>query len=166
MTQDGTNADPLEPGLPEDEQFADELLDHKQSHRVTFGPLAFFTGFFVTIAAFSLTLMLISIAGGTFSWRQVWSTFGMAFVVLLYAAGIGLIIGAPIAFLLGLALRPVRRQWVHVLVFFVVITLVAWLIFSVMYGGAAWETLLLAALIGLCAAIGRASVWKLVTVYD
>jgi hypothetical protein len=51
-------------------------------------------------------------------------------------------------------------------VFFVVITMVAWLIFSVMYGGAAWETLLLAALIGLCAAIGRASVWKLVTVYD
>lgn len=153
--------------LETDEEFADELLGaHNPRHRVTFGPLAFFTGFLSAIATFSLAVILISVLGGTFSWRQVLPTFGMAIVVLLYAGAIGLVVGAPIAFLLGLALRPVRNQGLHVLAFFVVISSVAWLIFSAMYGGAAWETVWLSCLIGACAAVGRASVWKLVDVYD
>jgi hypothetical protein len=153
--------------MAQDEHFADELLGAPNPrHRVTFGPLAFFTGFLATIVTFSVAVMLISAIGGTFNWRQVWPSFGMAFVVLLYAGAIGLVVGAPIAFLLGLALRPVRNQALHVLAFFLVITAVAWLIFSVMYGGAALETVWLAGLIGLCAAVGRAAVCKLMDVYD
>ncbi|EMY32470.1 hypothetical protein D477_019953, partial [Arthrobacter crystallopoietes BAB-32] len=155
------------PPADPDEEFADELLGARNPrHKVTFGPLAFFAGFLATIATFSLAVMMISVIGGTFSWRHVWPTFGMAVVVLLYAGAIGLVIGAPIAFLLGLALRPVRNQGLHVLAFFIVITAVAWLIFSVMYGGAALETLWLAGLIGACAAVGRAAVWKLMDVRD
>jgi hypothetical protein len=144
----------------------DDFEDHNPRHKVLFGPGAFAVGFLTTVAAFSLAVLVISMAGSPYGGLHLSSTVFMGLVVFLYSAAIGLVIGAPIAFALGLLLRPVRAQWLHVLAFFVVVGLAAWLIFLALYGGDPLETLWFAAMVGLCAAVGRASVWKMVTVRD
>lgn len=151
---------------PDDDGFGefDDFEDHNPRHRVLFGPGAFTVGFLTTVAAFSIGVLIISLAGHPLGGLHVSSTVFMALVVFFYAAAIGLVFGAPLAFALGMLLRPVRAQWLHVLAFFVVVGLAAWLIFRTLYGGDPLETLWFGAMVGLCAAIGRAAVWKMVTV--
>jgi hypothetical protein len=142
----------------------DDFGNHNPRHKVIFGPGAFAVGFLTTVAVFSVAVLAISLTGSPYGQLHLSSTVFMGLVVFLYAAAIGLVIGAPIAFALGILLRPVRAQWLHVLAFFVVVGLAAWLIFLLLYGGDPLETLWFAVMMGLCAAIGRASVWRMVTV--
>jgi hypothetical protein len=62
--------------------------------------------------AFSLLVTIIDAPASPTS--VAWSFWG---VVLLFSFFIDMLIGAPAALVLGLLLRPVRRQWIHVLVF-------------------------------------------------
>jgi hypothetical protein len=142
----------------------DDFEDHNPRHKVIFGPGAFAVGFLTAVAAFTVAVLAISLAGTPYTRLHLSSTVFMAMVIFLYAAAIGLVVGAPLAFALGMLLRPVRSQWLHVLAFFVVAGLAAWAIFLALYGGDPLETLWFAAMMGLCAAIGRAAVWRMVTV--
>ncbi|NKX52876.1 hypothetical protein HER39_20325, partial [Arthrobacter deserti] len=133
----GAAGGPAEPGGPGTGVFGDfdDFEDHNPRHRVIFGPGAFAVGFLATVATISVAVLAISLAGSPYRGPHLSSTVFMAFVVFLYAGAIGLVIGAPLAFALGLLLRPVRAQWLHVLAFFLVLGLAAWLIFLALYGG-------------------------------
>ncbi|MCG2622816.1 hypothetical protein LVY72_12985 [Arthrobacter sp. I2-34] len=156
--------EPQEPDDGFDVEEFDDFLDPNPRHRVIFGPGAFAVGFLSTAAVFSVAVLAISLVGSPYGELHLSSTVFMGLVVFLYVAAIGLVLGAPIAFALGMLLRPVRAQWLHVLAFFVVVGLAAWLIFLLLYGGDPLETVWFAVMVGLCAAIGRASVWRMVTV--
>jgi hypothetical protein len=142
----------------------DDFEDNNPRHRVTFGFGAFVVGFLVAVSVFALGALLLTLAGGPLSWHQFASAALLALVVGLYAGGIGLVIGAPIAFVLGMLLRPVANQWLHVLAFFAVMTAASFLILVSLSSGDPLGTLELAALIGLAAAIGRFSVWRMVDI--
>lgn len=142
----------------------DEFERSNPRHRVTFGFGAFVVGFLVAISVFALGALFLALLGGPLSWAQLVSASLLALVVGLYAGGVGLVIGAPIAFVLGLLLRPVANQWLHVLAFFLVMTTVSFLILVSLSSGDPLGTLELAALIGLAAAVGRFSVWRMMDI--
>ena len=71
------------------------------------------SGFLVAISVFALGALFLALLGGPLSWTQLVSASLLALVVGLYAGGVGLVIGAPIAFVLGLLLRPVANQWLR-----------------------------------------------------
>ncbi|MEV7647043.1 hypothetical protein [Arthrobacter sp. NPDC089319] len=134
-------------------------------HRVTFGFGAFVVGFLVAVSVFALGALLLTLVGGPVNGHQLASAALLALVVGLYAGGVGLVVGAPIAFVLGLLLRPVANQWLHVLAFFLVMTTASFLILVSLSSGDPFGTLELAALIGIAAAIGRFSVWKMMDIH-
>ncbi|MDP9936050.1 hypothetical protein J2T11_002409 [Paenarthrobacter nicotinovorans] len=71
-------------------------------------------------------------------------------------------VGAGVGSLLGLALRRVRNQWVHVAAFFAVPLLVC-----VPVGGLSQDgSVLLALSVAVAGGVGRLSIWKLVRVND
>jgi hypothetical protein len=142
----------------------DEFKNNNPRHRVTFGFGAFVVGFLVAISVFAMGALLLALLGGPLTWTQLVSAALLALVVGLYAGGVGLVIGVPIAFVLGLLLRPVANQWLHVLAFFAVMTTASFLILISLSSGDPLGTLELAALIGLTAAIGRLSVWKMMDI--
>ena len=76
------------------------------------------------------------------------------------------LLGAPFALALSLLLRPVQRQWIHVLVFAVGIGGFTWAVFA----GLAPETgalpAVFAAIAGTAAGLGRAAVIPDVEIHD
>jgi hypothetical protein len=142
----------------------DEFERNNPRHRVTFGFGAFVVGFLVAIFVFTLGALLLTLVGGPVNGHQLASAALLALVVGLYAGGVGLVVGVPIAFVLGLLLRRVANQWLHVLAFFLVMTAASFLILVSLSSGDPIGTLELAALIGLAAAIGRLSVWKMMDI--
>ncbi|WP_299169994.1 hypothetical protein [uncultured Arthrobacter sp.] len=127
------------------------------ARRVTFGPFALLAGAGIT------HLLLATAAGVGFGWSMPWETF--SFIALAAILGIPItVVGCGVALVLGLALRPVASQALHVAAFFGVFALLSALI-TLMVGGGGLEALVTGAVVGTAAAIGRASVWKLVTVY-
>ncbi|QSZ47686.1 hypothetical protein [Arthrobacter sp. D5-1] len=71
-------------------------------------------------------------------------------------------IGAAVGFLLGLALRRLRNQWLHVAAFFA-----GGLLMCAPFGGlSATGPLLFSSSIALAAGIGRLAAWKLVRIND
>lgn len=127
------------------------------ARRVTFGPFALLVGAGVT------HLLLATAVGMSFGSSMPWETF--SFVALAAILGIPItLVGCGVALVLGLALRPVANQALHVAAFFGVFALLSTLI-TLMAGGGGLEALVTGAVVGTAAATGRASVWKLVTVY-
>lgn len=131
-----------------------------RDHYVTFNPTAFALGYAVSC------LLLGIIATAVIGWgtsRDVWGYAWTVVVVAFYAAGLGLFTALPVALALGFLLRPVRSQWLHVLAFFLVPTAIAWLLIGLVVRSVA-VPLLMALAIGVCAAAGRAAVWRLMRV--
>lgn len=127
------------------------------ARRVTFGPLALLTGTGVT------HLLLATAVGVSFGWSTPWVTF--SFVMLAAIMGIPFsVFGCGVALVLGLALRPVANQALHVAAFFGVFALLSALI-TLLADGGGLGALAIGAATGAAAASGRASVWKLVTVH-
>ncbi|NUT70988.1 hypothetical protein [Pseudarthrobacter sp. C4D7] len=88
----------------------------------------------------------------------------LALMVLMYGYGIAFAAGVPLAWILGLLLRPVRNQWIHVAAFFIVPTLCFWALGSTLGFGWSIEALGLWSTVGLAAAVGRLAVWRDVAV--
>lgn len=128
--------------------------------RVTFGPIAFFTGYAIACLLVG-TLATVGIGWGTS--RDVGGYLWTIIIAAFYAAGIGLLTAAPVGLVLGLALRKVPNQWLHVLAFFVVPALLAWIIIGLV-AGSVGVPLLMALAIGVSAAVGRLAVWRLMDI--
>ncbi|WP_404321106.1 hypothetical protein [Arthrobacter luteolus] len=128
--------------------------------RVTFGPVAFVTGYAI---ACLLVAVMATVAIGWGTSRDFWGYLWIIVIAAFYAAGIGLPTAAPVGLVLGLMLRGVPNQWLHVLAFFLVPTLLAWLVIGLI-AGSIGVPLLMALAIGMSAAAGRLAVWRLMDV--
>lgn len=125
--------------------------------RVRPGPAAVALGY--TVACLVLAVIATLVIGWGAArdfWGYVWAVVVAAF----YAAGLGLFTALPLVLALGWALRRVLNQGIHVLVFFLVPTLLGWLIIGLSVHSVV-VPLLMGAAIGLSLAAGRASIWKL-----
>lgn len=130
------------------------------SYYVTFNPTAFALGY--AVACLLLGIIATAVIGWGTS-RDVWGYAWTVVVVAFYAAGLGLFTALPVALALGFVLRTVRSQWLHLLAFFLVPTAVAWLVIGLVVRSVT-VPLLMALAIGVCAAAGRAAVWRLMKV--
>ena len=113
--------------------------------RVTFGPAAFLLGAALTVFVFGLP-------------------FGPP--GYLFSIGAALLLGMPLALLVGMLLRPVRNQWIHILATggAGIVTGMVTLLFLV---GTRWYSMWgLALWAGFCAALGRSAVVQIVKVHD
>lgn len=128
--------------------------------RVTFGPVAFVTGYAI---ACLLVAVMATVAIGWGTSRDFWGYLWVIVIAAFYAAGMGLPTAAPVGLVLGLMLRGVPNQWLHVLAFFLVPTLLAWLVIGLI-AGSIGVPLLMALAIGMSAAAGRLAVWRLMDV--
>ncbi|WP_104167066.1 hypothetical protein [Arthrobacter sp. SX1312] len=125
-------------------------------HRVTFGIGAVAVGFLVGLSTLALAFAL--------SWGP--DAPGVFLLALWYGVGVGVITGLPLGIVLGLLLRPVANQWVHIGVFFAGFTLVSFVIITLLSPSRVLlESLPIALIIGGAGALARASVWKLVHVH-
>ena len=128
--------------------------------RVTFGPTAFVTGYAI---ACLLVALIATVAIGWGTSRDFWAYLWIIVIAAFYAAGIGLVTAAPVGLALGLLLRDVPNQWLHVLAFFLVPTILAWAVIGFI-AGSIGVPLLMALAIGVAAATGRLAVWRLMDV--
>ena len=128
--------------------------------RVTFGPTAFVTGYAI---ACLLVALIATVAIGWGTSRDFWGYLWIIVIAAFYAAGIGLVTAAPVGLALGLLLRDVPNQWLHVLAFFLVPTLLAWTVIGLI-AGSIGVPLLMALAIGISSAAGRLAVWRLMDV--
>ncbi|WP_146069612.1 hypothetical protein [Arthrobacter sp. B0490] len=121
--------------------------------RVTFGPGAVAVGFLV-----GLTVLALAFAS---SWgAEAPRVFLLA---LWYGVGIGLVTGLPLGIVLGLLLRPVSNQWIHVAIFFVGFAMTAFLVTALLSPSTLpRDSLPTALVIGGAAAMARASIWRMV----
>jgi hypothetical protein len=128
-------------------------------HLVVLEAFAFIKGWFISVTLWVAGLGIIVLAqelgspepaeGGGNHW------LGLALLVLMYGYGIALVFAAPLAWVLGYLLRPVRNQWIHVAVFVAVPTLVFWTLGGMLGFGWTVENLGLWATVGAAAAFGR-----------
>ncbi|WP_043443176.1 hypothetical protein [Arthrobacter sp. L77] len=126
-------------------------------HRVTFGIGAVAVGFLVGLTTLALAFAL--------SWGP--DAPGVFLLALWYGVGVGVITGLPLGVVLGLLLRPVANQWIHVGVFFAVFTLASFAVITLLSPSRVLlESLPIALVIGGAGALARASVWKLVRVQE
>ncbi|WP_312182274.1 hypothetical protein [Arthrobacter sp.] len=144
-------------GAPKDRAPGEHL---SLAPRVTFGPIAFVTGY-VIACVLAAVIAVVVIGWGTS--RDFWGYLWIVVIAAFYAGGIGLITAAPVGLALGLLLRNVPNQWLHVLAFFLVPTLLAWLVIGLI-AGSVGVPLLMALAIGCSAAIGRLAVWPLMDI--
>lgn len=129
------------------------------SHRVVLDAYAFIKGWLIATSLWVGVLLFAvaayfggpAVQNGTDA-GHVWGLLGMT---VLYGFGVALVFAAPLAWVLAYLLRPVRKQQVHVVAFFVVPTLAFWLVGSVVAFG--WEPVMLLpwATVGAASAIAR-----------
>lgn len=125
--------------------------------RVRLGLYAFIKAWVVTFGVWFIISLLVALVD------SLTSPYSIALSIwagtLFFSFFIAVLIGTPIAMVLESALRPVRQQWIHVLVFggsFAVLTFViTWLLISGPFWGLPSG---LAIVVGGATAIGRASV--------
>jgi hypothetical protein len=112
---------------------------------VIFGPAAFLLGAALTVFVFGLP-------------------FGPPGYV--FSIGAALLLGMPLALLVGMLLRSVRNQWIHILAIggAGIVTGMVTLLFLV---GTRWYSIWgLVLWTGFCAALGRSAVVQIVEVHD
>ena len=133
-------------------------------HLAVLGRYAFFKGWLVAFGSwfvFSLTVSIIDTVLSPAS--AALSLWGLVLMGSFFFASL---LGAPFALVLSLLLRPVRRQWIHVLVFVGGIGGFTWAVFA----GLAPETgalpAVFAAIAGTAAGLGRAAVIPDVEIHD
>ncbi|MGN8132487.1 hypothetical protein [Paenarthrobacter sp. 22069] len=84
----------------------------------------------------------------------------LALMIGTYGYTAALFLGLPLGWLLGLLLRPIRNQWIHIGAFFIVPTFAFWALGSLFGFGWTLEALGLWATVGLASAFGRLAVWN------
>lgn len=128
----------------------------RTGRRVLPGPLAAALGYAVAC------LVLASIATVAVGWgtaRDFWGYVWTIIVAAFYAAGLGLFTALPVALVLAWSLRRILNQGFHILAFFLVPALLAWLIIGLSVQAVA-VPLLMGTAVGLSMAIGRAVIWR------
>lgn len=134
--------------------------------RVTFGPFALIKGTLISFALFALGSLVFAltsrsadpVTGGEYSETN---PLGIWFMAVAGAFAATLFVVIPLAVGLGLLLRPVARQSLHIMAFFLVFGLLAMAPFIATFERGDTGTVLLIGLIaGSLAAIGRLSVIK------
>lgn len=140
------------------------VSDTSGRHLVVLEAFAFIKGWFIAVTLWVAGLCVIFVAqelgspalseGGANHW------LGLALLILMYAYGVALVFAAPLAWLLGYLLRPVRNQWIHVAAFFAVPTLLFLTLGGVLGFGWTLENLGFWATVGAAAALGRWAVRK------
>lgn len=133
----------------------------RTDRRVLPGPLAAALGYAVACLVLA-TIATVAVGWGTARdfWGYVWTVVVAAF----YAAGLGLFTALPVALVLGWSLRRVLNQGIHVLAFFLVPALLAWLVIGLSVQSV-MVPLLMGTAIGLSMAAGRAAIWRLARAY-
>lgn len=132
-----------------------------QRPRIVLGNLALIKGWFVATALWLglVTVVYLLASLDPFATRSEQASdinaLGFWLTLMIWGGAGALLLGGPLAVVLGLLLRPVRRQWIHVAVFFAapVAILWAWTGFSTDLPVVAWILS-----IGAAAALGRFSV--------
>ena len=122
------------------------------------GPLASALGYAVAC------LVLAAIATLAVGWgtsRDFWGYVWTVIVAAFYAAGLGLFTALPVALVLGWALRRVPQQGIHILAFFLIPLLLAWLVIGLSVH-AVVVPLLMGTAVGVSMAAGRAVIWRFV----
>ncbi|RJT79906.1 hypothetical protein D6T63_08315 [Arthrobacter cheniae] len=138
-----------------DRMTPDDVEPPPPRHHVTFGVGAVVVAFLVGVVTLALIFAL--------PWGS--GAFGVFVVALWYGLGIGLVTGLPLGVVIGLLLRPVRNQWIHIGIFFAVFAAAAFTIAALLSPSIALaDSLPTALIIGGVGALARASVWKLVRV--
>ncbi|MCG2622187.1 hypothetical protein LVY72_09680 [Arthrobacter sp. I2-34] len=109
------------------------------------------------------SLLVTIIASLSSPGSQAWSYWG---VVVLFSLFTAVLIGAPAALILGLLLRPVRRQWLHVLVFMIGFALLTSAVACSLVPGTWAFPLGVGMIVGMAAGVGRAAVIRDADVQD
>ncbi|MBT2584816.1 hypothetical protein [Arthrobacter sp. ISL-95] len=104
----------------------------------------------------------IAVAHVTFCVLWGFQSPGWAMVFFFYSLLPVWTIGVAVGSLIGLALRRVRNQWLHVAAFFAG----GWLMCAPFGGLSSTGALLFASSIALAASVGRLAAWKLVRIND
>ena len=124
---------------------------------VVLGLHAFVKGWIVAFGVWSVVTLLVAVAdeiASPASWAL--TAWGLTIMVSFFVA---LFLGSPVALLLAVVLRGVRKQWLHVLAFAVVftgLTVVAFTMLAPVLGTA--FILIIAAVVGISAGLGRAAI--------
>ena len=114
-----------------------------------FKGIAVATGLWLAAATVVYTIGLLQPGAGETSPFRMWLFMMVAF------GGLSLLVGIPLGLVLGLLLRPVRRQGIHVAVFFAVPAALFWAALG--FGSAA---AVIGLSVGAAAAAGRLSVCR------
>ena len=123
--------------------------------RIVLGNLALIKGWFVATGLWLGAATVLLIVATLRDPLPEVNAFGFWVVLMLWSAGGALLLGGPLALGLGFLLRPVRRQWVHVAVFFAVPT---GILGAGLGGSSGPAALALGVSVGVAAALGRLSV--------
>ncbi|MEE1621863.1 hypothetical protein ACQ3I4_13865 [Zafaria sp. Z1313] len=142
---------------------------HPDHHRVTFTAGALLKGLAATWACLVLAALVFlggTAVGGAGNGLEGWLTLATGFAwICLIALVACAVFGFPLGLVLGVLLRPVRSQLVHVTVFFLAGAAAAALCATV-FGLDIRDSLPLLALGAASAAVGRAAVWRDVHVHN
>jgi hypothetical protein len=133
-------------------------------HRAVLTRYAFFKGWLLAFGSwfvFSLTISIIDTVISPDS--AALSFWGLVLMGSFFFAAL---LGAPFALLLGLLLRPVRRQWIHVLAFAAGLAALTWGVIAVLAPGTGALPAVFAAIAGTAAGLGRAAVIPDIEIYD
>lgn len=153
MTDAGSAAQP-DPATQQAARWAKE-----DSFSMRYGAPALLTGWFVTFLVFCLGLATAAVVSA----GDITAGWYFLPLALIYGFPVAAIIGLPLAIVIAKLLRRVRDQRLHVLVFTVAIgAVMAVIAAAVFHGDAGLGVLWLGLWTATCAAIGRASVMKMV----
>jgi len=104
----------------------------------------------------------ITVAHLTFCLLLTLQSPGWAILFFIYSLLPAWLIGAAVGSLVGLALRRIRNQWIHVVIFFAVPLLIC-----APFGGLSpTGPMLLSLFVAVAASFGRLAIWKIVRVND
>lgn len=157
MTDPGSAAQP-DPGTQQAAQQAARWAK-EDSFSMRYGAPALLTGWIVTFLLFCLGLTAaVAVSAG-----DIMSGWYFLPFALMYGFPVAAIIGLPLAIVIASPLRRVRDQRLHVLGFALAIGgVMAMIAAALIHGDSAMGVLWLSLWTATCAAIGRASVMKMV----
>ena len=143
-----------------------EPLESDGPFRMHYGVLAILVGWFVTFLTFCVVFAFwMGISAWMANTRMEPDALSFLVIVVIYGFLPALFIGLPLGALTGWPLRRIRNQWWHVLIHAAVTGAVP-LAFALMIGGSdgLYGMLLFPAVAAFSAAVGRASVIRMVAV--
>ncbi|MCC3268742.1 hypothetical protein MUG94_16640 [Arthrobacter gengyunqii] len=103
-----------------------------EKSRIALGNLALIKGWFVATALWlgAVTVVYLLTSLDPFAARSEQASdinaLGFWLMLMIWGGAGALLLGGPLAVVLGLLLRPVRRQWIHVAVFFAAPAAILW----------------------------------------